>query len=703
MVATSAKPGLSPRQKVIEAYVTQGAAGLLVMLFVTFSHRSSTTAILERLGADAPALIVIFFFTTAAACSLWFQLTEELSVALELTAGLAMYPLLGPVLSSWIIVAACNFSRFLAMRQIGFDKTEVLDRQLEYAKNFGFFGTFGLPVVTASVLFEVLGAPIPVLQPTVQNVFAMVICGLVLLLTNSLIMVRPAIAYGYSAAKITRLYLIDFLIYVLTLPFAICISLSFGAIGWGAVLGLAGSMIISYAVARKLARARQSTQALVSRLASLTTIGKSLSLTTKEDLLTTVYDECRKLVDTSLFTIALYDEKRNELSFELDMADDSVLPRTTIPVGEGLNSWVILKQRPLLIRGMEDERKLGVVPVDDGIGSQAWLGVPMIARDRVIGVISIQSYRKNAFTMDDLHLLEAIANQAAVALDNAKLYEDLENLTYELEDRVEERTLELRDTHGRLVASDHSKNEFLAKMSHELRTPLNSIIGFSSVLLHSGRTLLQPRLYKFLENIHTAGTHLLDLINDILDLSKIEAGKVELRLETFDPRDTIASVERVMKGFASDARVRIIATVHPEVPRVRQDEGRLKQILFNLLSNAVKFSPAGGIVQIDVAPVAANDSPLGLESIRIQVSDNGVGIAPEEVRKIFEEFYQTDQGRQAPLSGTGLGLSLTRNFVELHHGTIDVQSAPGRGSVFTLHLPVDCGIEQLNESTSANR
>jgi signal transduction histidine kinase len=225
-------------------------------------------------------------------------------------------------------------------------------------------------------------------------------------------------------------------------------------------------------------------------------------------------------------------------------------------------------------------------------------------------------------------------------------------------------------------------------MSHELRTPLNSIIGFSSVLLENTPTIPQ-RLYKFLENIHVAGNHLLELINDILDLSKIEAGKMELRTDEFDLRDTIASVERVMKGFASEAKVSITATIEPAVPRVRLDEGRLKQILFNLLSNAVKFSPHGGPVTIAVTSLPRTASPLGVETVRIDVTDQGIGIAPEELQRIFDEFYQTEEGRRARRGGTGLGLSLTRNFVELHHGRIEVQSAAGEGSCFTLYLPVD--------------
>ncbi len=201
---------------------------------------------------------------------------------------------------------------------------------------------------------------------------------------------------------------------------------------------------------------------------------------------------------------------------------------------------------------------------------------------------------------------------------------------------------------------------------------------------------MHKQLYKFLENIHAAGHHLLNLINDILDLSKIEAGKVELRLETFDLRDTVLSVERVMKGFADEARVSINSEVDEEVPLVTLDEGRLKQILFNLLSNAVKFSPPEREVRLNISRLSLDDSPIHYDSVRIEVRDEGVGIPAEDVGRIFDEFYQAGSASRAGKMGTGLGLSLTRNFVELHRGTIEVTSEPDAGTTFTMFLPIDC-------------
>jgi len=158
----------------------------------------------------------------------------------------------------------------------------------------------------------------------------------------------------------------------------------------------------------------------------------------------------------------------------------------------------------------------------------------------------------------------------------------------------------------------------------------------------------------------------------------------------------VTAVERVMKGFASEARVQIVSRVDADVPTVCLDEGRLKQILFNLLSNAVKFSPQGGPVSVNVSFIPRTGSPLAVDTVRIDVTDQGVGIQPDDLQRIFDEFYQTEHGRRSRKGGTGLGLSLTRNFVELHRGTIEVESTPGHGSTFTLYLPVD-----FNEANTA--
>ncbi|HYC89160.1 MAG TPA: ATP-binding protein [Thermoanaerobaculia bacterium] len=701
-MAPAAHPDAA-RRRVITVFLLQGLTGLLVMAWLTWLRADQTRAILHTLGGDGPILIAIFVVFATTLALLKFELTDLTWVALVIVAYMAMFPLLGIVLSSWIAVAVSIGTRVLALQQIGPAKIARQDPVTDYVKAFGLFGTYGIPVVAAASLYEALGGTFPVLEATPANAARIVAGGAALIVMNSLLMFWPQRSYGFPVDKIVRLYLIDGGISVVALPYAVVTALAFGSMGWGGVVALAFTGVVGNFIARKLALTRSKSHDLLQRLASLTNIGKTISLRgTTDELLMAIYTECRTVIDCSWFSIALHNESANELAFELDVRDGVILPKERIALGEGLNSWVVQHHQPLLLGSTAEERRFGVKAVEDTKASESWLGVPMIARNRVVGVISVESKRKNAFTADDLILLTAIANQAAVAIENAYLYRDLEGLTYALEQRVTERTNELREANLRLMAADRSKNQFLANMSHELRTPLNSIIGFSSVLIEAARGSLSPRLHRFLENIHTAGNHLLELINDILDLSKIEAGKMELRADLFDLNETIAAVERVMRGVAAQARVQIVSKVDPALPHVRLDEGRLKQILFNLLSNAVKFSPPDSIVRTTCNRVGAAESPLALDTVRIDVTDQGIGIPPDELQRIFVAFYQTEDGRRARKGGTGLGLSLTRNFVELHHGRIEVTSKPGVGSTFTLYLPVDFTVAAAaQESTAA--
>ena len=680
----------STRTRVIAVFLTQGLAGLVIMTWLTLLRSDETLRVLAALGPQAPLLIAIFVVFATTLALLKFELTDLLYVALVITAYTAMFPILGLVLSAWIAVFVSIGVRLLALAQIGPVRIARQDPLTDYVKAFGLFGTYGIPVVVAATVYEALGGTFPVAEATAANGARIAAGGIALIITNSLLMFWPQRAYGYSVRKIFSLYAIDTGISFVALPYAVVTALSYGAMGWGAVVALAFTGIVGNSIARTLALTRSKTNDLLQRLASLTNIGKTISLRyTTDELLMAIYTECRAVIDCSLFAIALLDEEKEELSFELDIRDGIVLPKERISLGKGLNSWVIKHHQPLLIGSTDEEKRFGLQSVADTKETESWVGVPMIARDRVVGVISVESYRKNAFSADDVILLTAIANQAAVAIENAHLYRDLEGLTYALEQRVLDRTNELRETNLRLMAADRSKNQFLANMSHELRTPLNSIIGFSSVLIDATRGLLQPRLHRFLENIHAAGNHLLELINDILDLSKIEAGKMELRADEFDLRETLAAVERVMRGVASEAKVQIVYRIDPDIPQVRLDEGRLKQILFNLLSNAVKFSVPHGVVSVNCRFLPHEASPITFDTVRIDVSDEGIGIPGHELAQIFDEFYQTEEGRRAKRGGTGLGLSLTRNFVELHHGRIDVESSPGAGTTFTLYLPTD--------------
>jgi signal transduction histidine kinase len=237
---------------------------------------------------------------------------------------------------------------------------------------------------------------------------------------------------------------------------------------------------------------------------------------------------------------------------------------------------------------------------------------------------------------------------------------------------------ELRRLYGELETASRHKSEFLANMSHELRTPLNAILGFSQLLQQGLYGELNAKQAEYVEDIRSSGTHLLSLINDVLDLSKVEAGQVELEVAAFSLREAVEQAVVMVRERASTSGVSVSVRIEPEVPLVSGDERRIRQVLFNLLSNAVKFTPAEGRVE-------ASASCVG-DEIQVAVSDTGPGIPPEDRRRIFKEFQQTDLGAKQH-EGTGLGLALSKQLVELHGGRIWVESELGAGSRFVFALP----------------
>ncbi len=267
--------------------------------------------------------------------------------------------------------------------------------------------------------------------------------------------------------------------------------------------------------------------------------------------------------------------------------------------------------------------------------------------------------------------------------ERSRLYEEVKTLNLELEEKVKERTKELEETVQAAEVANRAKSDFLAGMSHELRTPLNAVIGFSQVLQEQYFGKLNEKQVEYVTDILESGQHLLSLINDILDLAKIEAGKMELELSKVIIKDLLGSSLIMIKekALAHGISLDIDTTGDLEGLEIMADERRLKQVMFNLLSNAAKFTPDGGAIRVE-------SWKEGKELI-ISVSDTGIGIASEEQEKIFEEFYQATGGIRDKTPGTGLGLPLTRSIVEMHGGRIWVESeGRGKGSRFTFTLPI---------------
>jgi signal transduction histidine kinase len=250
----------------------------------------------------------------------------------------------------------------------------------------------------------------------------------------------------------------------------------------------------------------------------------------------------------------------------------------------------------------------------------------------------------------------------------------------ELEQRVAERTRALTEANEQLRRSDQVKSEFLATMSHELRTPLNAIIGFSEVLRDGLIGEMTDKQRGFIGDIFSSGKHLLSLINDILDLSKVEAGRMELEVTTFHLPDAIENAMLLVRERASRHGIKLDKAIDERLGDYTGDERKIKQILVNLLTNAVKFTPEGGQVKVEAR--------LGDSAVILSVVDTGIGIAKEDQEAIFEEFRQASGSYAHKREGTGLGLTLTKRFVEMHGGKLWVESEVGKGSKFTFTLPI---------------
>ncbi|HZO00292.1 MAG TPA: ATP-binding protein, partial [Burkholderiales bacterium] len=297
----------------------------------------------------------------------------------------------------------------------------------------------------------------------------------------------------------------------------------------------------------------------------------------------------------------------------------------------------------------------------DRQGFRAVLAVPLTREERTIGALMVVRKSPGAFAPEIVELLGTLATQSALAIQNARLYREIEQKGRELE-----------------TASRH-KSQFLASMSHELRTPLNAILGFNEMILDQVYGEVPPDVQEPLQNIQSSGKHLLGLINNVLDLAKIEAGRMELALSDYSVQDTVASVHSTLKPLAAEKGLDFVAEVPADIPPAHGDPGRVAQCLMNLAGNSLKFTRQGRVA----IAVARSDGRL-----RFSVADTGIGIPADKIASLFTEFKQTDATIASEYGGTGLGLSITKKFIEMHGGKIWVESEPGKGSTFLFEIPL---------------
>jgi signal transduction histidine kinase len=334
---------------------------------------------------------------------------------------------------------------------------------------------------------------------------------------------------------------------------------------------------------------------------------------------------------------------------------------------------------PIVTNDPANHRQLALNPWMSEEGIQAFAGFPMVVGDQLLGVLAI--YHRRALDRNTIELLTLFAQHAATAIQEAHLFH-----------LATEQTARLGAVNAELQRANQHKAEFLANMSHELRTPLNSILGFSQLLLEGDGGVLTRDQRQDVDIIAQNGQHLLVLINDLLDISKLEAGKAQLHRGEVDVEPLISECVESVRSLAKTKKLELSTTVSDEVGRVFADGPKLKQVLLNLLGNAIKFTETGS--------VRVTAERQGAE-LRISVRDTGIGVPPEDAERIFESFQQGKSGISGKYQGTGLGLAISRQLVEMHGGRIWVKSTPGQGSIFTFTIPQRAVPEAIDLTTAA--
>jgi signal transduction histidine kinase len=407
----------------------------------------------------------------------------------------------------------------------------------------------------------------------------------------------------------------------------------------------------------------------VEELKALGEVGQAVSSTLDlETVLSTIVSRAVELSGTAAGIVYEYDEATEEFHLRATyrMEEELVEAYRGAPIrlGQGATGRAAAMKEPVELADLLHEQEQGVTrirPILRRLGYQSLLAVPLLLEQRLMGALTVYRRETGGFAPEVVKLLQTFATQSVLAIQNARLFREIEEKGRQIE------------------AANRHKSEFLANVSHELRTPLNAIIGFSEVLTEKMFGDLNDKQNEYVGDILSSGRHLLSLINDILDLAKIEAGRMELEVTNFDLPLALENALILVRERVTRRGIKLDTVIDERLGEFAGDERKIKQILLNLLSNAVKFTSEGGHIQVKAM--------RGEEAAIISVADTGIGIASKDQEAIFEAFRQVGSDYTRKREGTGLGLNLTKKFVEMHGGKIWVESELGKGSTFTFTLP----------------
>jgi signal transduction histidine kinase len=435
------------------------------------------------------------------------------------------------------------------------------------------------------------------------------------------------------------------------------------------VQNFAAQAVIAIENTRLLSELRHRTEELARSVEGLRALGEvSQAVNSTLDLetvLSTIVTKAVQLSGTDAGAIYGYDETAQEfrLRATYGMTPELIdaLTHARIGIDEPNVASALAELEPIQVEDLRNEGASEVNEITLKAGYRARLVAPLIRGDDLIGLLVVRRRTPGAFTKRTIDLLKTFAGQSVLAIQNARLFHEVEDKGRELE-----------------IASQH-KSQFLANMSHELRTPLNAILGYSELILDNIYGDAPEKMRVVLERVQSNGKHLLSLINDVLDLSKIEAGQLKLSLDDFSITDMVHSAYAAVEPLARSKQLAFRLDVQPDLPAARGDHRRLTQVLLNLVGNAIKFTDRGEVL---IKTSAGNGT------YTVVVRDSGPGIPLSDQQRIFEEFQQADSSQTKAKGGTGLGLSIARRIVEMHGGRLWVESSPGRGATFSFTMPL---------------